>query len=95
MNLIISPTILAKLQAKHGVALREVEQCFTNREGALLIDNREQNKTIPPTQWFIAHTHAGRLLKVCFIMNKGKVYLKTAYEPNQTEIALYAQLAGL
>lgn len=93
-NLIISEQIAKKLQEKHdGITRREVEQCFENCEGEHLIDQREEHKTDPATKWFIAPTNAGRLLKVCFIFNDGKIFLKTAYEPNPEEIRIYRKYA--
>ena len=66
-NLIITAKILDKLKSRHRVIRSEVEQCFSNRQGKLLIDNRELRKTNPPTLWFIAKTNNGRLLKVVYI----------------------------
>ncbi len=48
-HLIISASIRAKLADKHQVTEREVEQCFENIDGPLLIDNREDHRTEPPT----------------------------------------------
>jgi uncharacterized DUF497 family protein len=91
MNLFISDATRSKLTAKHGVSEAEVKQCFENREGKLLEDDREGRKTDPPTQWFIAETNKQRLLKVLFILKDGVIHLKTAYEPNQIEIHIYSQ----
>jgi hypothetical protein len=82
-----------KLQDKHRVTIREVEQCFENRTKGLLEDPRAQHKTIPPTYWFLALTNQNRLLKVVYILIDGKVHLKTAYDPNQTEIDIYKKYA--
>ena len=93
-NLIISEQIAKKLQEKHGgITRREVEQCFENCEGEHLIDQREEHKTDPATKWFIAPTNAGRLPKVCFIFDDGKIFLKTTYEPNPEEIRIYRKYA--
>ena len=90
MNAIaISQPVLDKLKDKHAVDKREIEQCFDNRDGGFLMDNREDHRTDPPTLWFIAQTNCGRLLKVVFISIDGKVHIKTAYEPNDTEIGIY------
>ena len=94
MMLTITPNILSKLEHKHGVTKREVEQCFENRSGGLLIDSREQHRTTPPTQWFIALTNQNRLLKVVFILHDGEITIKTAYPPNDTEIAIYERQFG-
>ena len=92
-GLIISAAIEQKLAGKHGVSRREVEQCFENCEGEHLEDTREEHLTDPPTRWFIALTNRGRLLKIVFMLKDGKVWLKTAYEPNDTEIRIYNRLA--
>ena len=89
MALIISPGIQAKLSKRHGVTPRDVEECFTNRSGRLLIDDRVENRTHPPTRWFIAETHHGRLLKIVFVQDGKDVYLKTAFEPNAEELRIY------
>jgi uncharacterized DUF497 family protein len=91
MNLFISDATRSKLTVKHGVSEVEVKQCFENWEGKLLEDDREDHKTDPPTQWFIAETNKQRLLKVLFILKDGVIHLKTAYEPNQIEIHIYSQ----
>jgi len=87
--MIISDQIATKLKDKHGVTPAEVEQCFLNRTGKFLIDTREDHVTNPPTQWFVAETNRGRKLKVAFVFKAGKVYLKTAYDPNPKELAIY------
>lgn len=93
-RLIISEAIQRKLDERHGgITRREIQQCFENCEGEHLIDDREQNRTNPPTQWFIALTNQNRLLKVVFVFEDGKVFLKTAYEPSDIEIRLYKQKA--
>ncbi len=90
MNLIIAPAILEKLAKKEPpVTRREVEQCFENRDGGLLIDTRERHKTDPPTQWFVAQTNCNRYLKIVFIQENGSVYLKSAFDPNQDEMRIY------
>lgn len=86
---VASQKIVEKLKTKHDVALDEVDQCFDNKCGYNLIDDREDHQTDPPTLWFIAETNKGRLLKVIFVYKDRKYYLKSAYEPNQTEIEIY------
>ena len=88
-NLMVSEAVKTKLQKKHQVTIREVEHCFINREGRLLLDNRALTKTNPPTLWFIALTNQNRKLKVAYIQKGEKVILKTAYEPNESELAIY------
>ena len=93
-NLVVSKAIKVKLHTKHQVSIREVEQCFENREGRLLFDRRASSRTIPPTLWFIALTHQNRRLKIVYIQLAGQVILKTAYEPNQDELAIYDRFGG-
>ncbi|MEZ5544257.1 MAG: DUF4258 domain-containing protein [Lysobacteraceae bacterium] len=89
MQLVISDTIRAKLHAKHEVSPKDVRECFENRIGGFLTDDREEHRTDPPTLWFIAPNNHNRLLKVCFILRDGTVYLRTCYPPNQTELLIY------
>ena len=95
MQLNISEAVLDKLTSKHSVTVREIEQCFCNRTGALLEDSREAHKTDPPTQWFIAKTNAGRELKVVFVQRNmltgTKTDIRTAYQANAEEIRIYSK----
>jgi len=93
MRIVISDTIRAKLHAKHGVSPKDVRECFENRMGAFLIDDREQHRTDPPTLWFIAPNNHNRLLKVCFVPRDGTLHLRTCYPPNTAELALYESKA--
>lgn len=93
-NLVVSEAIKIKLQKKHRVTIREVEHCFTNREGRLLFDNRASTKTNPPTLWFIALTNQNRKLKIVYIQKGTEVILKTAYEPNDLELDIYARFGA-
>ena len=88
-NLDISPKVREKLSRKHAVTRREVEQCFENREGKLLMDTRAHTKTTPPTLWFLSCTHDGRLLKVVYIQTENKINLKSCFEPDEVEIGIY------
>lgn len=88
-NLLISEGVSTKLRDKHDVSRREVEQCFENIEGPLLIDDREDHKSDPPTLWFISRTNLNRLLKIVYIQRGKTVCLRTAYEPNEAEILIY------
>jgi uncharacterized DUF497 family protein len=88
-NFIVSAGVLEKLRDKHGVSVREVEQCFENKCGMYLEDDREDNRTDPVTLAFIAPTNQGRLLKVAFIFLDGNVHIKTAFEPDADDIAFY------
>lgn len=89
MQLVISDNVRAKMQAKHEVSPKDVRECFENRRGGFLEDDREQHKSDPPTLWFIAPNHHKRMLKVCFVLRDGKVFLRTCYPPNANEIMIY------
>ncbi len=92
MKLSVTPKIAAKLEEKHKVSVREIDQCFENRSGGLLEDTREQHRTDPPAQWFIGETNKGRRLKIVFIQRQalgGRVDIRTAYEPNAEEVRIY------
>lgn len=90
MPISISAGVIYKLAHKEPpVSRREVEQCFDNRSGGLLIDTREDHKTNPPTQWFIAKTNANRELKIVFMQKGDQILVKTAYEPNVDERFIY------
>jgi len=93
MALKCSTAVKQKLAEKHGVSVDEVQQCFANREGGLLEDTREDHKSDPPTQWFIAETDYGRRLKVVFIFKDVNILLKTAYVPNCKEEKIYQRHA--
>lgn len=88
-NLIISQAILDKLRDKHQVDRREVEQCFANKCGLYLVDDREDHQSDPPTLWFVAPTNRGRLLKVAFIFREGKVFLRTAFDADELAQKIY------
>ena len=77
-NLIVSPATQAKLKDKHNVTMAEVRQCFLNRKGRLLTDNRALTKTNPPTLWFLAETNRNRYLKIVYIQKNMKIHLKYA-----------------
>ncbi|KAB7769326.1 ADP-ribosyl-(dinitrogen reductase) hydrolase [Xanthomonas maliensis] len=88
-RIVISEETRAKLGTKHDVGEPEVHQCFANITGKLLIDNRDEHRSDPPTLWFIAPTNRGRLLKVCYVSKGGYFYLRTCYPPNEAELAIY------
>lgn len=93
MGLKCSPQIRQKLAQRHGVSLNEIQECIANRTAGLLEDTREDHKSDPPTQWFIAETDSGRELKVVFILKEGDVIIKTAYVPNDDEKRIYSRYA--
>ena len=88
-NLLISDAVLDKLHTKHHVERREIEQCFENIDGPLLIDNREEHRSDPPTLWFIGRTNHNRSLKIVYIQKGTNIHLRTCYEPNDAEIKIY------
>lgn len=88
-NLVISEIVKEKITTRHNVTIAEVRQCFLNRRGRLLVDNRALTKTNPPTLWFIADTNKVRTLKIVYIQDGLQIHLKTAYEPNEVETAIY------
>lgn len=92
LPIIISEKILDKLENKHNVSKREIEQCFENLCGVYLEDTREDHKTDPVTLWFVSETNQTRVLKVAFMIKDGSIHIKSAYQPNQQEIRLYEKL---
>ncbi|MBB4844678.1 hypothetical protein HNP55_003222 [Paucibacter oligotrophus] len=91
----VSPEVRQKLKVKHGVTEVQIMQCFANREGRYLIDDREEHKTNPVTRWFIAQTDYGIILKVCFVYDPATkiIDIKTAFRPSQQAIDLYNKKA--
>jgi len=90
--IVISDNIQTKLAVKHNVTPSEVSECFANRCGKSLRDTREEHASNPPTLWFISETNYGKKLKIVFIMKGGKIYIRTAYPPNEDEIRIYNKL---
>ncbi len=89
MSLVVSQGVKQKLAEKHNVQIHEIRECFSNRTGGFLTDNREDHKTDPPTLWFVAETDYGRLLKVVFIQKENDFFIKTTYEANKKEVSIY------
>ena len=85
----LSAKIRVKLKEKHRVAPQEVAECFYNRVGITLIDTRENHRTDPPTEWFIAKTDKGRELKIIFMIAAGVIYLKSAFDADKKSIRIY------
>ncbi|GJI93198.1 hypothetical protein RugamoR1_63610 [Rugamonas sp. R1(2021)] len=88
-SLFIPASVIAKLKLKHGVSRQEVLECFENRSGAFLTDDREEHRRNPPTLWFVAETRKRRRLKVVFQSRSVKSYIITAYEANPDEVRIY------
>jgi hypothetical protein len=93
LALVISPKIEEKLRAKHDIEPAEVTECFYNRTKGALIDTREEHKTKPPSEWFIAKKDKGRLLKVIFVPDKGQIFIKSCFDADKTSIRIYNKLA--
>ncbi|WMS88419.1 hypothetical protein [Pleionea litopenaei] len=93
MALKVSNKVERKLSTKHKVSIQEVHDCFANRERGFLEDIREEHKTIPPSQWFIADTDYGRKLKIVFVAVGRDIHIKSAYEANAKEIEIYNKFA--
>lgn len=92
MPFTISTKVRLKLAEKHGVSEEEINECFLNREGPYFSDNREDNRTDPPTYWFVASTDKGRILKVVFVRHPDRFAIKTAFEPTDGSDRLYLDL---
>ena len=90
-----SEAVMRKLKEKHSVAVSEVIQCFANRLGRPLTDNRPDHRTDPPTRWFIAETDMGRKLKVVYMLVDSSFEVKTAYEPNAIELEIHRKVTGV
>jgi hypothetical protein len=87
---IISQDVRQKIQQKvPPVTEKEILECYENKCGTYLIDDREKNRTNPETLWFIAETNHGRCLKVALMFIDGNVHIKSAYDPNEKEIEIY------
>lgn len=89
MALYVSKKVEAKLAAKHRVSIEEVKEAFADRPEYVVLDEREEHASDPPTVWFIAATFHGRLLKVVYVEREGNVHLRTAYAPSRKEIELF------
>lgn len=91
--IVIAQKIRQKLSSKSpAVSERDIEECFANRDGVFLIDDRADNLTNPLTRWFISETDHGLKLKICFIpMSSGEIVIKTAYSPNEVELGIYSK----
>lgn len=75
-----------------GVSSREVEQCFENRAGNFVEDDREEHRTAPPTLWFVVLTNRNRVLKVIFAHKDSNIHIKSAFSPSHGVIDLYNRL---
>jgi len=92
-SLVMSQHVRSKLANKNPPVTREeILQCFANLNGNILYDTRSQHVTDPLTRWFIAETDYGRKLKIAYIPKNGDIIIKTAYDPDQEELRIYAKL---
>lgn len=91
MAIKISPKVREKLTSKHRVNEVEIAQCFANRTHGYCTDMRADHLTNPITRWFISETDVGRKLKVAFIPIQDDIHIRTAYEPDDPELADYAK----
>lgn len=91
-NLIIAPDIRDKLLDKHQVKEGEVHECFFNKDGPYVEDTEEDHRTDPPTEWFLAQTDRGRLLKIVFVFRDGNLFLKSAFDANPKAIHIYSEV---
>jgi uncharacterized DUF497 family protein len=91
MPLIVSSKIRDKLAAKHQVTVDEVRQAFADRPDYVVLDEREEHASDPPTVWFVASTDSGRLLKVVYVQRGADIYLRTAYPANAEEVRLFIE----
>jgi len=95
MAIKISTKVRNKLAVKNPpVTHDEIQQCFANRTGDFLFDDRADHLSDPPTRWFISETDYGRRLKIAFIFfeESGDIVIRTAYDPNVDEIQIYNRL---
>lgn len=93
MGLVIASKVRNKLTEKHNVREQDLHECFSNRVKGFLIDTRENNKTDPPTKWFVADNDYNKKLKIVFVEVNGDIHIKTAYEANSDEIRIYNKYA--
>lgn len=90
MGLHISQAVRLKLSSKNPpVSEEDIQQCFANRTGKDLLDQRAEHATDPATRWFVSQTDFGRTLKVCYIPYPEDIAIRTAYDANPDEIRIY------
>lgn len=89
-----SKTVRDKLRDIHDVDWTEVEEAFFTSVPPYLLDRRPQHKTKPPTQYFIAETFDERLLKVCFTIKDGTIWVKSAFDPEENDIIRFLKDGG-
>lgn len=87
--LVITHKVKTKLNQRHNVKESEIIEAFANREKGFLTDSREEHRSDPPTEWFVAETDFGRKLKVCFVNAEGNIHIKTAYTATEQICDIY------
>lgn len=92
MPVTLSKEVEEKLAEKHNVSPVEVYECFANREGPYLLEDREEHQTDPPSYWFVAETDKCRKLKVIFVRYPDHFAIKSAFEPEDGSEATYARI---
>lgn len=90
--LYLSPSVREKLK-KRNITEAQLYQCFANREGHYLVDDREEHRTVPQTKWFVASTDYGIRLKICFVYDAATtiVDIKTAYLATDEVARIYTK----
>lgn len=58
------------------------------------VAEREDHRSDPPTLWFISRTNKNRLLKIAYIQRSSVINLRTCYEPNEEEMAIYSKFVN-
>ncbi|UTH72230.1 hypothetical protein [Chromobacterium sp. IIBBL 290-4] len=93
---VLSPKIEAKLRTKHNIQPHELDEAFFNRNGPYIADTRAVHQTNPPTEWFLARTDTGRLLKIVVVYDPPRgTFIKTAFEAAAADIATYTAVTGI
>jgi hypothetical protein len=94
MELVIASKHIEDKLTARNITISDLLECFALKSGKVLIDDREKNRTDPPTLWFISQTQTGRALKVVFIYfaDVKQAHVKSAYEPNSIELEIYEKL---
>lgn len=95
MNIVISKAIEEKIGADdHGnVTRKEVIECFENHDGRYCLDTRPEHLDSHgnPVPWFVAETNRRKALKITFVAENGKCYLKSAYPASDEIKRIYAK----
>lgn len=93
MAIYISEKVRIKIEQKHSLTITEVHEAISGRLAGILEDTREEHLSDPPTQWFIGSTDFGKQIKIAFIYKDDTMIIRTAYEANPQELAIYSKHA--